>query len=214
MEVASNTQVLSTAEVPRTTVATMKGPHTAPSISPAVPIGPIDSGSLNYDPILTEGAVNEGEAIILNNDGAGSGLEAVPATLAAEGSTVVGDVLATAPEGAEASSVETRLVAGPTPTGTGTETAMLANDGAFGSESAGTECSDSDEDVISLASADVKSDPLFHAKVKRRIGRKYFRGCVESVEQVAGTGERLYLVRYSDGDLEHYTADEVRHFAA
>merc|ERR1712113_854979 len=55
-------------------------------------------------------------------------------------------------------------------------------------------------------------DPLMKAKVKRTIDGTIFSGHVTDIEQGRVTRERLYLVRYSDGDVEHYTANMVRKF--
>ena len=40
-----------------------------------------------------------------------------------------------------------------------------------------------------------------------------YRGTVEDIEQGKDSGERLYLVRYTDGDIEHSTADQVRQWS-
>ena len=39
-----------------------------------------------------------------------------------------------------------------------------------------------------------------------------FMGQVEEIELVKVTGERLYWVKYEDGDLHHFTAEEVREY--
>ena len=36
---------------------------------------------------------------------------------------------------------------------------------------------------------------------------------VEDIEQGKDSGERLHLVRYTDGDIEHLTADQVRQWS-
>merc|ERR1712087_152569 len=39
-----------------------------------------------------------------------------------------------------------------------------------------------------------------------------FSGQVEDIEQGKVSKDRLYRIKYSDGDLEHFTADQVRDF--
>merc|ERR1712039_535119 len=45
-----------------------------------------------------------------------------------------------------------------------------------------------------------------------RIQKDGFEGQVEDIEQGKVTKDRLYRIKYSDGDLEHFTAEQVREF--
>jgi len=49
-------------------------------------------------------------------------------------------------------------------------------------------------------------DPLYQVKVSK----EGFHGFVEDIEQGKVTKERLYRVRYGDGDLEHFTSEQVQ----
>ena len=55
-------------------------------------------------------------------------------------------------------------------------------------------------------------DPHWESNIKRKIGNETFVGKVEDIEIGKTSGERLYRVRYTDGDLEHYTAAQVEQF--
>ena len=67
-----------------------------------------------------------------------------------------------------------------------------------------------EEEVIALPEAEKDSDVLRRASVKRFLKGVVYYGTVEDMEQVKDSGERLYLIRYTDGDVEHLTADQVR----
>ena len=56
-------------------------------------------------------------------------------------------------------------------------------------------------------------DKLYGASIKRQIGGVSFTGRVEDIEAGLISKERLYRIRYSDGDVEHFTAEQVREFA-
>ena len=56
-----------------------------------------------------------------------------------------------------------------------------------------------------LKEAEQEADSLFHAKIRRSVGGMMLRGYVEDTDVGQRTGERLYRVRYEDGDLEHMT---------
>ena len=58
-------------------------------------------------------------------------------------------------------------------------------------------------------------DPLRKAWVKTEMlgpccNPQVFFGCVEMKDRVKATKEVLYLIRYTDGDFEHLTAEQVR----
>merc|ERR1719428_1661166 len=52
-------------------------------------------------------------------------------------------------------------------------------------------------------------DPLYQCKIKRTVEGTTFDGTVEDIEIGKVSRERLYRIRYSDGDLEHLVAAEV-----
>jgi len=67
-----------------------------------------------------------------------------------------------------------------------------------------------DEEMIEEITPEAAaSDPLRDATIRRSLGDKTFAGRVEAVEWATQTHRRLYRIRYEDGDLEHFTADEV-----
>ena len=70
--------------------------------------------------------------------------------------------------------------------------------------------SDSDkEEVRNLPDADKLVDPLLYAAVVNRINGHLFHGQVCDIDYSVITHERLYVVRYEDGDMQHMTAAEV-----
>ena len=52
------------------------------------------------------------------------------------------------------------------------------------------------------------SDVLRRASVKRFLKGVVYHGTVEDIEQEKDSGERLFLIRYTDGDTEHLTANQ------
>jgi len=72
-----------------------------------------------------------------------------------------------------------------------------------------------DEVLEDLPEHEKASDPLRNVWVKRdcRVpggGSRVFTGEVVEIEVGTATGDRLYRIRYTDGDLQHLTAEEVR----
>jgi hypothetical protein len=66
-----------------------------------------------------------------------------------------------------------------------------------------------DEEVECLP-ADLKAkDPLLRAHITTTIEGQTFTGVVENIEVGKWSRERLYLIRYPDGDLEHFTEQQV-----
>ena len=66
-----------------------------------------------------------------------------------------------------------------------------------------------EEELLELSAAVRDADPLKHAKTIRDIGGKMFAGQVEEIVLGKVPKERLYCIRYCDGDTEHYTAAQV-----
>ena len=71
---------------------------------------------------------------------------------------------------------------------------------------------DPEEEIIDLPEAEKKADALRGAFIKRVLDGVAHYGVVQDIEQGKETGKRLYLVKYTDGDVEHLTADQVRKF--
>ena len=67
-----------------------------------------------------------------------------------------------------------------------------------------------EEEVIALPKAEEDSDVLLRASVQRLLKGVVHYGIVVDIEQGKKSGERLYLVKYTDGDTEHLTADQMR----
>ena len=55
-----------------------------------------------------------------------------------------------------------------------------------------------------------QADPLRFACLVKNIQGKDYYGHVTDIHVGAVTKERLYLVKYDDGDYEHVNADQVR----
>eukprot|EP00930_Biecheleria_cincta_P076338 TRINITY_DN63548_c0_g1_i1.p1 TRINITY_DN63548_c0_g1~~TRINITY_DN63548_c0_g1_i1.p1 ORF type:complete len:168 (-),score=69.54 TRINITY_DN63548_c0_g1_i1:276-779(-) len=67
-----------------------------------------------------------------------------------------------------------------------------------------------DEELEDIPDNDKEADALFRAKIRREVQGKMFFGQVEDIEQGKITRDRLYRIKYEDGDLEHLTGDQVR----
>jgi len=60
-----------------------------------------------------------------------------------------------------------------------------------------------------LPQAEKDVDPFNNAKIMRTIDGTTFYGHVEDIEVGKQSRDRLYRIKYEDGDLEHLTQDEV-----
>merc|ERR1719207_445817 len=67
-----------------------------------------------------------------------------------------------------------------------------------------------EEEIEDLPEPDRAKDPLRSAEVRRSFNGQEFLGRVDEIEVGKVTRERLYRIKYEDGDLEHLTADQVR----
>jgi len=67
-----------------------------------------------------------------------------------------------------------------------------------------------EEEIIDLPEAEKETDELRRASIKRVLEGVAYYGTVQDIEQGKNSGERLYLVKYTDGDVEHLTSDQVR----
>ena len=67
-----------------------------------------------------------------------------------------------------------------------------------------------DEEIIELPEGEKESDVWRGALKKRVMEGVAFYGIEQDIEQENKSGERLYLVKYTDGDIEHLSVDQVR----
>lgn len=67
-----------------------------------------------------------------------------------------------------------------------------------------------EEELEDLPPAEKQSDPYFQQKIKRIVDGTTFTGTVEDIEVGKVSRERLYRIRYEDGDLEHLTEKDVK----
>ena len=66
------------------------------------------------------------------------------------------------------------------------------------------------EELEELPQTVKERDPLRHAKITWDSGGEVCFGYVEDIEVGKTTGERVYLIRYLDGDVQHMTEQQVR----
>lgn len=69
---------------------------------------------------------------------------------------------------------------------------------------------ESEEELDDIPADEKEADPLRHARIKRLIDGTEFIGEVEDIECGRVSRERVYRVRYPDGDLEHMTLEQLR----
>merc|ERR1719281_1259326 len=69
-----------------------------------------------------------------------------------------------------------------------------------------------DEELEEVPAQEKAQDPFRNAKIIRKFGNQMIPGRVEEIEQGKVSKERLYRIRYADGDVEHYTAAMIREF--
>merc|ERR1719464_1063724 len=67
-----------------------------------------------------------------------------------------------------------------------------------------------EEELEDLPEAEKQVDPLRDAIIRRTLDGKEFSGRVEDIERGKITKDRLYRIKYEDGDLEHLMADQVK----
>ena len=71
-------------------------------------------------------------------------------------------------------------------------------------------CNSSDDEEVCDVAPDAKNnDDLLHARIVRRLDGVDFDGVVRDIEQSSRTRQRLYLIEYADGDIEHMTRSDV-----
>ena len=67
-----------------------------------------------------------------------------------------------------------------------------------------------DEELVDLPEEDKVADPLRRATIKRVLEGVVYYGEVEEIEKGKLSHDRLYRVKYTDGDIEHFIADQVK----
>merc|ERR1719359_2113375 len=67
-----------------------------------------------------------------------------------------------------------------------------------------------DEEIEDLPMNDKTADPLYKVVIRRTIGNENFIGKVEDIEVGKTSRERLYKIKYTDGDLEHLSEEQVK----
>ena len=67
-----------------------------------------------------------------------------------------------------------------------------------------------DEELVDLPEEDKVADPLRRATIKRVLDGVVYYGEVEEIEKGNLSHDRLYRVKYTDGDIEHFIADQVK----
>ena len=68
---------------------------------------------------------------------------------------------------------------------------------------------DGEEEVVSLPLEEKRSDPLWRERIYNNIEGVEHSGMVIDIERGTKSHERLYLIRYQDGELQHMTARQV-----
>ncbi|CAE7745156.1 unnamed protein product [Symbiodinium sp. CCMP2456] len=68
--------------------------------------------------------------------------------------------------------------------------------------------------LVPLSRDEARLDPLLGATIRKIFGSQWYYGQVIAIDADAASGERAYHVAYEDGDEEHLSAVEVKHFLA
>jgi hypothetical protein len=68
---------------------------------------------------------------------------------------------------------------------------------------------DFDEELEDMPQEEKERDPLHKAMIRREVGGQTFTGIVEDIEIGKFTREVLYRIRYTDGDIEHFTRAQL-----
>ena len=66
-----------------------------------------------------------------------------------------------------------------------------------------------EEELVDVPMSDKVNDPFFERRITCVIDGVLFTGWVEDIELGKLTQERLYRIRYEDGDLQHVTSEEM-----
>eukprot|EP00439_Symbiodinium_sp_Y106_P029491 s901_g3.t1 len=68
--------------------------------------------------------------------------------------------------------------------------------------------------LVPLPRDEARLDPLLGATIRKIFGSQWYYGQVIAIDADVASGERAYHVAYEDGDEEHLSAVEVKHFLA
>ena len=66
-----------------------------------------------------------------------------------------------------------------------------------------------EEELTALVQHEKVKDPLLHTRIRRTLSGRVFDGVIEDIEVGQSSRQRLYRMKYCDGDLEHFTAQQV-----
>ena len=66
-----------------------------------------------------------------------------------------------------------------------------------------------EEAIEALPDDEKAKDVLLYGRITKRMDGKAFSGTIVDVAMGMNTRERLYLIRYFDGDMEHMTESEA-----
>jgi hypothetical protein len=69
-----------------------------------------------------------------------------------------------------------------------------------------------DEEILFTDFALKRTDPYWKCHIEREIGGQFFRGKIERIDVGKISKQKLYRVRYKDGDIEHMTAAQVEEY--
>lgn len=68
--------------------------------------------------------------------------------------------------------------------------------------------------LVPLSRDEARLDPLLGATIRKIFGSQWYYGQVIAIDADVASGERAYHVAYEDGDEEHLSSVEVKHFLA
>jgi len=71
---------------------------------------------------------------------------------------------------------------------------------------------EANEELEDLPPTEKEGDPLLNVSVRRTVDGVAYEAVVEDVEVGKLSRERLYRIKYIDGDLEHLTAEQIEEF--
>jgi len=67
-----------------------------------------------------------------------------------------------------------------------------------------------EEELEEVPLKEMERDELYQAEITKSLNDRTYTGIVTTIDVGADSGERLYLVEYNDGEVEHFTAEEIR----
>eukprot|EP00746_Dinoflagellata_sp_MGD_P166720 gnl/MRDRNA2_/MRDRNA2_96809_c0_seq1.p1 gnl/MRDRNA2_/MRDRNA2_96809_c0~~gnl/MRDRNA2_/MRDRNA2_96809_c0_seq1.p1 ORF type:complete len:175 (-),score=68.69 gnl/MRDRNA2_/MRDRNA2_96809_c0_seq1:53-577(-) len=69
-----------------------------------------------------------------------------------------------------------------------------------------------DEELEEVKEPEVSNDPLYKVRIQKTYAEIQHTGQVVGIDIGQISKDRLYLIKYEDGDMEHLTAEEVEQF--